>query len=255
MAPPLGAAAPGRYDARVSATDRLLEIMARLRDPEEGCPWDLEQDFESLAPYAIEEAYEVEDAIRRGDPAHLREELGDLLLQVVFQAQIAREKGLFDFEDVAGALADKLVARHPHVFGDAEVRTAAAQEAAWERAKESERQERGEPSDPLSAVPRSLPALLRAAKLARRAARAGHPLLPAEADPGAVLGPGVERLAAAIREGTEARAEEALGALLLQTAAVAATRGLDPEAALRRAADRLVEARRDTPAPDRDRPA
>lgn len=227
----------------MSATERLLEIMARLRDPEGGCPWDLEQDFESLAPYVIEEAYEVEDAIRRGDPGHLREELGDLLLQVVFQAQIAREKGLFDFEGVAATLSDKLVARHPHVFGDAEVESAAAQEAAWERAKEAERKARGEETDPVSTVPRSLPALLRAAKVARRARRGGRPLLPSDADPARVLSGAAERFASALTSGPEERAEEALGELLLAAAALAGTRGLDPERALRHATDRAVQER------------
>ena len=115
--------------------DRLLEVMARLRDPDGGCPWDLEQDFASIKPYTIEEAYEVADAIDRGDLDDLRGELGDLLLQVVYHAQMAGEAGAFAFEDVARAINDKMVARHPHVFGSAEVRTAAAQTDAWERQK------------------------------------------------------------------------------------------------------------------------
>ena len=116
----------------MSPIDRLLEIMARLRDPQGGCPWDVEQSFATIAPYTIEEAYEVDDAIRRGDLDALREELGDLLLQVVFHAQMAREAGHFAFADVAAGLCDKLVRRHPHVFGDAEVRSAGEQLEAWE---------------------------------------------------------------------------------------------------------------------------
>jgi ATP diphosphatase len=127
----------------LSDVARLLEIMARLRDPRGGCPWDLEQDFASIAPYTIEEAYEVDDAIRRGDLAGLREELGDLLLQVVVHAQMAREAGHFDFGDVVQAICDKLVDRHPHVFGDAVIETAQAQTDAWERRKAEERAEGG----------------------------------------------------------------------------------------------------------------
>src|SRR6266852_4957276 len=120
--------------------DRLLAIMARLRDPERGCPWDRAQDFATIAPYTIEEAYEVADAIERADMAALRDELGDLLLQVVFHARMAEEAGLFAFEDVADAIADKMVRRHPHVFGDVEIASVAAQNEAWEAHKAAERQ-------------------------------------------------------------------------------------------------------------------
>src|SRR5438105_15797138 len=123
--------------------DRLLAIMARLRDPERGCPWDREQDFATIAPYTIEEAYEVADAIERADIAALKDELGDLLLQVVFHARIAEEAGYFAFDDVAAAIADKMVRRHPHVFGDAEVSSVAAENAAWEAHKAAERAARG----------------------------------------------------------------------------------------------------------------
>src|SRR5215475_2629635 len=123
---------------------RLLAIMAKLRDPDGGCPWDLEQDFASIAPYTIEEAYEVDDAIRRKDWDGLRDELGDLLLQVVFHAQMAREAGHFGFEDVVSAICDKLERRHPHVFGDAVVEDADAQTRAWEEQKAAERAARGE---------------------------------------------------------------------------------------------------------------
>src|SRR5262249_42165494 len=139
--------------------ERLLDIMAKLRDPEGGCPWDLEQSFATIAPYTIEEAYEVDDAIRRQDWDGLRDELGDLLLQVVFHAQMAREIGRFDFADVARAIGDKLVRRHPHVFGDAVIETADAQTHAWEKQKADERAARGETSA-MDGVPLALPALL-----------------------------------------------------------------------------------------------
>ncbi len=122
--------------------ERLLAIMARLRDPEGGCPWDVEQSFATIAPHTIEEAYEVDDAIRRGDLDGLREELGDLLLQVVFHAQMASEQGAFDFEAVAATLVDKLVRRHPHIFGDADVKTAEEQTRLWEELKAQERAEK-----------------------------------------------------------------------------------------------------------------
>ena len=157
--------------------DRLLEIMARLRDKENGCPWDVEQNFASIAPHTIEEAYEVADAIERRDMADLRGELGDLLLQVVFHAQMAKEEKLFTFDDVAQAICDKLVARHPHVFGDAVVKTAADQEVAWEKQKENERKAKKEPGtvsvDPLEGVSKALPGLTRALKLQKRAATVG----------------------------------------------------------------------------------
>jgi nucleoside triphosphate diphosphatase len=159
------------------AIERLLWVMARLRDPDGGCPWDLEQDFASIAPYTIEEAYEVADAIARGDLEHLKHELGDLLLQVVYHAQMAKEADLFDFEQVAAAIADKMVRRHPHVFGTAEVESARAQTHAWEAAKAAERAAKaraaGGARGILDDVPLALPALVRAAKLQRRAARVG----------------------------------------------------------------------------------
>src|SRR6185312_226057 len=152
------------------AIDRLLAIMARLRDPERGCPWDREQNFASIAPYTIEEAYEVADAIERGDAAALKDELGDLLLQVVFHARMAEEDGAFAFDDVAEAIADKMIRRHPHVFGDAVIRSAAAQNEAWEAHKAAER---GPQDSVLDGVALAYPALLRAAKISRRAARIG----------------------------------------------------------------------------------
>src|SRR6202051_2938884 len=126
--------------------DRLLAIMARLRDPERGCPWDKEQDFTTIAPYTIEEAYEVADAIERADMGGLKDELGDLLLQVVFHARMAEERRLFAFDNVAAAIADKMVRRHPHVFGDAEIASVAAQNEAWEAHKAAARQARAQPA-------------------------------------------------------------------------------------------------------------
>jgi ATP diphosphatase len=211
-----------RYAARiVKSVDRLVAIMARLRDPQGGCPWDLEQDFASIAPYTLEEAYEVDDAIRRGDMKGLAGELGDLLLQVVFHARMAEEAGHFRFDDVVDAICEKLVRRHPHVFGDVAIESAAEQTESWEAIKAAERAEAGTPADPLDEVPLALPALARSAKLQRRAARAGHaaalPEVPAE------------RLDAA-----------ALGERLFALVALANREGLDPEQALRDANARFV---------------
>ena len=152
--------------------ETLLAIMAKLRDPSGGCPWDREQDFASIAPYTIEEAYEVADAIQRGDMPALKDELGDLLLQVVYHSQMAAEAGAFRFGDVVHAIADKIVRRHPHVFGDVEVKTAAAQTGAWEAQKQQERAKAGR-SSVLDGVALALPGLTRAQKLQARAARVG----------------------------------------------------------------------------------
>jgi nucleoside triphosphate diphosphatase len=160
-----------------AAIERLLTVMARLRDPAKGCPWDREQSFATIVPYTIEEAYEVADAIASGNLAALKDELGDLLFQVVFYAQMAREDGHFDFADIAQGIADKMERRHPHVFGDAHIETAAAQTVAWEATKARERaaaeQASGKPPSILDGVARALPALTRAEKLTKRAARHG----------------------------------------------------------------------------------
>ena len=160
-----------------SGIDRLLAVMARLRDPDGGCPWDLEQSFRTIAPHTIEEAYEVADAIQRGDMAELRDELGDLLFQVVFYAQMAREQGDFDFEAVATGIADKMIRRHPHVFGDMTVETSHEMTERWEAQKAEERARKaaadGRPASVLDGVIAGLPALTRALKLQRRAARVG----------------------------------------------------------------------------------
>ena len=153
-------------------TQRLLEIMAQLRDPDKGCPWDKEQTFKSIAPYTVEEAYEVAEAIERDDLAALKEELGDLLLQVVYHARMAEEEGHFGFEDVAAGIGDKLVARHPHVFGEADIRTSEQQTHDWESRKAGERASR-EQQGALDGVPAGMPALTRAEKLQKRAARVG----------------------------------------------------------------------------------
>jgi len=157
--------------------NRLLEIMRKLRDPDGGCPWDVEQTFESIAPYTIEEGYEVDEAIRAGDMDALKDELGDLLFQVVFHAQIADEQGLFDFKDVVAAVSDKMERRHPHVFAGATIADADAQTAAWEAQKAKERAAKAEQDgyqpSVLDGVTVSLPALLRAVKLQKRAARVG----------------------------------------------------------------------------------
>jgi MazG family protein len=153
--------------------EKLLEIMAALRDPEGGCPWDLEQDFASIAPYTIEEAYEVADAIERQDYEGLQDELGDLLLQVVYHARMAEEAGRFAFSDVVAAICAKMIRRHPHVFGSAQVEDARAQTAAWEAMKADERGDSHGCGGLLDQIPKALPALTRAQKLGRRASRVG----------------------------------------------------------------------------------
>lgn len=206
---------------------RLLAIMATLRDPQTGCPWDREQDFASIAPYTIEEAYEVAEAIARRDMAELREELGDLLLQVVFHARMAEEAGHFAFADVAGAIADKMERRHPHIFGDAEARTAGEVLANWEALKAAEK-----PRDSaLSGVALALPALLRAEKLGKRAARVGFDWPDAAGTRAKIA----EELGELDEANTPEHREEELGDLLFVLAQHARKLGVDPEAALRAA--------------------
>lgn len=222
------------------SVSRLIEIMAALRDPASGCLWDLEQDFRTVAPYTLEEAYEVADAIERGDLAGLEEELGDLLLQVVFHARMASEQGAFDFDDVVRGICDKLVRRHPHVFGGETVDSAAAQTVVWEQHKARERAARGGSSGLLGDVPMALPALARAHKLGRRAARAGFDW-PDAAGARRKLDEELAELDAAVSEQFPPQALEAeLGDVLLSVANYARHLGLDPEAALRRANDRFV---------------
>ena len=214
--------------------DRLIEIMARLRTPEGGCPWDLEQTFATIAPYTVEEAYEVADAVEREDFADLAGELGDLLFQVVFHAQIAAELGHFDFEILATQLHEKLVRRHPHLFGGAAVADAAAQEAAWERVKAAERATDGRIVSELDGIPLALPALVRAAKLQRRASRVGFDW--SSAPP--VLDKVREELAElseAMATGTVEEQTEELGDLIFALVNLARHLHIDPEDAMRAA--------------------
>lgn len=224
-------------NAPAAALLNLLTLMAQLRDPDTGCPWDVQQDFASIAPYTIEEAYEVADAIARGDIADLRDELGDLLLQVVFHARIAEEAGHFDFTAVAAAISDKLVRRHPHVFGDQGKISAATQSASWESLKAAERAAnaaaKGRPESVLDGVPLPFPALLRAYKLQRRAARVGFDwpeLAPVAAK---VEEEWAELTAEIDNAGDQARLTEEVGDLLFAVVNLARHLEIDPEAALR----------------------
>jgi len=215
--------------------DRLLAIMARLRDPARGCPWDREQNFATIAPYTIEEAYEVADAIERGDMTALKDELGDLLFQVVFHARMAEEAGLFGFGDVAEAIADKMERRHPHVFGDAEIASVAAQNEAWEAHKAAERQASGAAASVLDGVALALPALLRAAKISRRAARIGFDWPDARAVIPKLAEEIVELEAELDQDADPALVEEEMGDLLFAAANLARKLDIEPETALRRA--------------------
>ena len=210
-------------------TARLVEIMARLRDPVAGCPWDIEQDFDSIAPYTIEEAYEVADAIARQDRAALRDELGDLLFQVVYHARMAEEEGAFAFGDVVRTISDKMVRRHPHVFGtDSRDKSADQQTVDWERLKAAERG----PAGALDGVAAGLPALTRAVKLQNRAARVGFDW----PDAGAVLDKITEETAELVEArdaGDEDRVREEYGDLMFVMANLARHLRIDPEAALR----------------------
>jgi MazG family protein len=213
--------------------DRLLAIMERLRDPERGCPWDREQDFATIAPYTIEEAYEVGDAIERGDMAALKDELGDLLLQVVFHARMAEEAGLFDFDGVAEAIADKMVRRHPHVFGDAEIASVAAQNEAWEAHKAAERAAKAGHQSVLDGIALALPALLRAAKVSKRAARIGFDWPDADSIIDKIEEEIAELEDAMDDNAPKAALEEELGDLLFAAANLARKLDIEPETALR----------------------
>jgi MazG family protein len=215
--------------------ERLLAIMARLRDPQRGCPWDREQNFATIAPYTIEEAYEVADAVARENMTELKDELGDLLFQVVFHARMAEEAGHFAFADVANAISDKMERRHPHVFGEVTIRDAAHQTEAWEAHKARERGEQTESAGALSGVPLALPALLRAEKLGKRAARVGFDW----PDAAAVLDKVREEVgeiaeAIAAKESDERIGQE-IGDLLFAAAQLARHYRLNPETALREA--------------------
>jgi nucleoside triphosphate diphosphatase len=217
---------------------RLLDIMARLRDPERGCPWDRAQSFATIAPYTIEEAYEVAEACERGDAASLKDELGDLLFQVVFHARMAEEAGLFAFNDVAAAIADKMLRRHPHVFGDAVIADAAAQTVAWEAHKAAERQakaqEAGARPSALDGVGAALPSLTRAEKLQGRAARVGFDW-PEAAPVLDKIAEEIGELRQAMEEGTPGHIADELGDLLFAMVNLARHVETDPEQALRAA--------------------
>ena len=219
---------PSRYIAG------LIEIMAALRTPGSGCPWDLEQTFETIAPYTLEEAYEVADAIARGDLGHLRDELGDLLLQVVFHARMAQEQGAFDFGDVVEGITRKLIRRHPHVFADEQGRTAEAVKGLWERIKSEERAERGQtpPAGALAGVPVALPALTRALKLQNKAGQVGFDWN----DPRAVLAKireEADEIEAALDSGDVAEAAAEVGDLLFAVVNLARHLNADAEGVLR----------------------
>ncbi len=224
----------------MSALDDLLGVMARLRDPAAGCPWDREQTFASIVPHTLEEAYEVADAMERGDRADMQDELGDLLFQVVFYARIAEEEGSFDFEAIAAGVRDKLIRRHPHVFGDAGPTTRDGQRAVWEAIKAEERAARpggGETSAPpgaLDDVPLALPALTRARKLQSRAARVGFDW----PDSHQVIGKIQEELgeleeAMNHQPNDPEHVAEEMGDVLLACVNLARRLGVDPEQALR----------------------
>jgi ATP diphosphatase len=205
----------------------LINVMAALRHPETGCPWDRAQDFATIAPYTVEEAYEVQAAIAEGDPAALRDELGDLLFQVVYHARLAEERGWFSFDDVAAGIKDKMIRRHPHVFGDAAERDAAAQTEAWEAQKAAERGAAGV----LDGIAGALPALARAQKLNARAARVGFewPDVQGILDK---LAEETAELRAELPEATPARLQDEVGDMLFVMANLARKLGLNAEACL-----------------------
>lgn len=221
---------------------RLLAVMAWLRDRQHGCPWDIDQTFRTIAPYTIEEAYEVADAIERDDLPALKEELGDLLLQVVYHSQIASEAKAFGFDDVAAAIADKMVDRHPHVFGDLDIKTADAQTVSWEARKAAERAARAAetPAGALDGVARALPALMRAEKIQKRAARVGFDWV--------TIGPVIDKIEEELRElraeleagkMEQAKVSDELGDVLFAVANLARHCKVDPEVALRATNDKF----------------
>ncbi len=216
---------------------RLIDIMAALRDPATGCPWDKVQDFDTIAPYTIEEAYEVADAIAKRDFPALSDELGDLLFQVVYHARMAEEAGHFAFADVAKSVSDKMIRRHPHVFGEAAERDARAQTVAWETQKSAERAARQE-TGALAGVPTALPALTRAAKLTARASRVGFDWPDAESVLDK-LDEEVAELKAELGERNAERLKDEVGDLLFVLANLARKLNLDPETCLRHANDKF----------------
>jgi len=225
----------------VANIDTLLDIMRRLRDPQSGCPWDRQQTFSSIVPHTLEEAYEVADCIERGDTAALPDELGDLLFQVVFYAQIGAELELFSFDDVVDAITRKLIDRHPHVFGDVEISDPAALTQAWEARKAEERAARGAGAGALDGVPTGLPALTRARKLQLRARRVGFDW-PDSAEVRLKVMEEFDELEAAVAESSETAVAEEMGDLLFACVNWSRHLNVDPETALR-AASRKFERR------------
>jgi MazG family protein len=221
-----------RLARNARATQAVLDVMARLRDPQHGCPWDVEQNFRTIAPYTIEEAYEVADAITREDMPALKEELGDLLFQVAFHARMAEELGAFDFADLAQALADKMIERHPHVFDEKVERSAEEQTVAWETLKAEKRAASG--ASLLDDVAMALPALMRAETLTKRAARINFDW-PSSAEVLEKLDEELAELKAAEASGDHDHIAEEMGDILFVMANLARKLKVDPEEALRRA--------------------
>jgi len=220
-------------ESSTTSIDRLLAIMDRLRAPQGGCPWDREQSFATIAPHTIEEAYEVVEAIESGDRAALRDELGDLLFQVVFYARLGKEEGCFDFESIAEAISEKMLRRHPHVFGDVQIKDAAHQTVAWEATKAAERAAKQD-TGVLDGVSTALPALTRALKLQGRAARVGFDW-PEAAQVLDKIEEEIEEVRVEIAEGSpHDRLEDEVGDLLFACVNLARKLKLDPETALRR---------------------
>lgn len=225
--------------------DRLLSVMTALRSPESGCQWDVQQTFDTIAPYTLEEAYEVADAIARQHYPDLREELGDLLFQVVFHARIAEESELFDFNDVANTIADKMIRRHPHVFADEKINDPQELNARWEAQKAQERSEKAadDPTVPVSAldgVALSLPALTRAAKIQHRAKRVGFDwdTLPPVVDK---VREEIDEVLDAVRSDHRPAVEEEVGDLLFAVVNLARHTGIEPETALRQATEKFSQ--------------
>ena len=241
-----------------AAITKLLSIMARLRDPDGGCPWDLKQTFDTVVPYTVEEAFEVAEAVARRDYPELREELGDLLLQVVFHSQMAREQGLFDFAEVVAVLNEKMVRRHPHVFGEVEAADESAVKVNWEVIKADERARKGrEHHSAVDGVPDGLPALQRALKLQKKAAKVGFDWRQS----GPVrdqVGLELAELDQALEQGDRDAIEDELGDVFFTLVNLARHLKLDPDLALRRASDkfegrfRKVETLADRPLADYD---
>ncbi|WP_421781508.1 nucleoside triphosphate pyrophosphohydrolase [Kiloniella litopenaei] len=225
-------------DTKKNGISRLIDLMRDLRDPDGGCPWDIEQNFRSIAPYTIEEAYEVADAIEKNDHASLKDELGDLLLQVVYHSQIAKDENLFDFEDVAQAITEKMISRHPHVYGDINHNDIEEQKRAWEdlKTKEREKKQGKKETSVLDGITHGLPAATRAIKLQKRAAKVGFDWPD--------INPVIEKIHEEIEELKDVlsskertdidRAEDELGDVLFSVVNLARHLEIDPEQALRR---------------------